>query len=473
MKKLGAILLTISLLIGLFPQLTMAAQNTKKFEQDLVTYLKKVSKERGFNVTREDIEESLVLYDASFETFDTVAELEEFLGEVIKDDLSNLDYIYEEYKLDEESLIQLLNEYGEEINDYIFLDDLDQSVSFYTEDDIFERDPNFETDFEEYLAKVSEERGFVVTKEDLEESLDMYETSTEEFETVEDLSEFLGEVIKADLSNLDYFYENYGLDQQSLLNLLEENGEDINNFIYIDDLEDTIWTYEEFPGMDEDIAEDLLPIFEEEIDLTEEELKRLEEHFMSLEEHFSNPETLERLEVLGDRMMAFSDFDEVTDLTSEQIAELASIYEEFLSIFKLKATYSLVKGDTETPLSLIDLMKLTELKGANLKINIFNIDGQFLADLIITGELVDSETVIDTGKQIEESVDQVTNTVEQPKVAKPEKPTKMVVNGEQQENKTVKGAKLPKTASDYLPNALIGLSIVFIGIFMFRKVKNA
>ena len=50
MKKMGAILLSFSLLIALFPQLTIAAQNTN-FEQDLAQYLKEISEERGFDVT--------------------------------------------------------------------------------------------------------------------------------------------------------------------------------------------------------------------------------------------------------------------------------------------------------------------------------------------------------------------------------------------------------------------------------------
>lgn len=473
MKKLGAILLSFSLLIGLFPQLTIAAQNTK-FEQELTQYLKEVSKERGFEVTKEDIEASLASYEDSIENYDSVEEMSDFLGEVIKADLSNLDYIYEEYELDEEKLHQLLIENGEEINDYIFLDDLDTAVYFYTEDGVFERDQYFEQDLVEYLTKVSEERGFEVTKEDVEASLAIYEANIEEFETVEDLSDFLGEVIKEDHSNLDYFYENYELDKQALFQLLEENGEDINDYVYIDDLDNAVWLYSEdalLPGMDEEIAEDLLPIFQEEIDLTAEELQRIEDHLMSLEEHLSNPETLERLDELANRMIAFEDFDVAAELTAEQMAEIASMYEELLSIFKLEAVYSLVKGGSETPLSLMDLMKLEELKGANLKVVFYSTDGQFLADLIVTGEMVDSETVIETGEQIEKSAEEVTKTVAQPSVAKPEKQKN--ITQKKPQYKTVKGAKLPKTASDYIPNALFGLFIVLAGILMYRKVRNA
>ncbi|MGM7722966.1 processed acidic surface protein [Metabacillus sp. Hm71] len=483
MKKLGAILLSFSLLISFFPQLTMAASNTK-FEQELTQYLQEVSNERGFEVTKEDLEASLALYEDSIENYDSVEEMGDFLGEVIKEDLSNVEYIYEQYELDEEGLHQLLAENGEEINDYIFLDDLDTAVFFYTEDGVFERDPNFEQDLVDYLSKVSEERGFEVTKEDLEASLAIYETNIEEFETVEDLSSFLGEVIKADLSNLDYFYENYELDRQAIIKLLEDNGEDLNDYIYIDDLDNAVWTYYEgelLPGMEEEIAEELLPIFQEEIDLTDEELQRIEDHLMSLEEHLSNPETLERLDALANRMMAFEDFNAAAELTAEQIAELASIYEELLSIFKLNVAYSLVKDGSETPLSLVDLMNIDELKGAKLKIILSNTAGQFLADLIVTGEMVDSETVTETGEQIEESAEAVIETTERTPAAKTEKLTspikaekqKVLATEKNTEHRTVKGAKLPKTASDYIPNTLFGLVIIFFGILMYRKVKNA
>jgi processed acidic surface protein len=103
-----------------------------------------------------------------------------------------------------------------------------------------------------------------------------------------------------------------------------------------------------------------------------------------------------------------------------------------------------------------------------LKVTLNSTDGQFLADLIVTGEMIDSETVIETGEQIEESAKEVTKTVEQPAVVKPQKDSTQ----KKSEHKTVKGAKLPKTASDYIPNALIGLAIALAGIFLYRRVRN-
>ncbi|MGE7903488.1 processed acidic surface protein [Peribacillus sp. NPDC094092] len=469
MKKLWAILVSFTLLISLFPQLASAAPS-KNFEQELTKYLKEVSLVRGFEVTKDDIETSLSFYDESIKNFDSIEDLKDALGEVIKADLSNLDAIYEDYNLTNESLIKLLNENGEELDDYIFIWDLDEAVYFYSEEGDFERDPNFDKEFVNYLAEVSKVRGFEVTKEDIEASLEIYDFSTEEFESVDELSEFLGDVIKADLSNLDYFNENYGLDKQALLQLLEENGEDISDYVYIDNLEETVWNLTG-GGMDGEVAEDLLPIFEEDFGLTEEELQRLEDHLMSLEGHLSNPETAKQLEELGNRMMAFEEFDVATELTAEQIAEMASIYEELLSIFKLKVSYALVKSGSESPVSLLDLMKLEELKGANLKISIYSTDGKFLADLLITGDMVDSDTLTNAGGQIKESAKEVQKTIEKAPVAKPVK--QKISTDTKSEHQTVKGAKLPNTASDYIPNALLGLCIILFGSLMYRKIRKA
>ncbi|WP_338470885.1 processed acidic surface protein [Niallia sp. XMNu-256] len=345
---------------------------------------------------------------------------------------------------------------------------------------------NFEQDLTSYLEEVSSERGFIVTKEDIQMSLlSFYDESLESYESVEELSEFLGEVIKADLSNLQGLFEDYELDKDGLQHLLQENGENLDDYIFLDDLDNALLLYtgdidEILSEIDEEMFASLLSAFQEEIGLTNEELQKLENHILSLEEHLSKPETAARLEKLGNRMMAFGDFDVVSEITAQQMGELVSIYEEFMSIFQLKASFSLVNGTSETPLSLWDLMKIEELKGANLKVLLYSASGQFLADLLITGEMVESDTIIETGKQIEKSAEEVTKVVKQAPVTKSEKQAPVTKSEKQNnliekkttEHKTVKGAKLPKTASDYIPNALLGMFIMFAGIFMFRKVRN-
>ena len=69
MKKLGAILLSFLLFIGVFPTSSFAATST--FDADFNKYLKSVSQTRGFEVTKDDVEYSLSLYDDSLENYDT------------------------------------------------------------------------------------------------------------------------------------------------------------------------------------------------------------------------------------------------------------------------------------------------------------------------------------------------------------------------------------------------------------------
>lgn len=317
----------------------------------------------------------------------------------------------------------------------------------------------FDRDLEAYLMEVSEIRGFEVTKDDIEYSLSFWDESLEDYDSVAELKESLGEVIKKDLSNLNEVYEEFDLDEEGLKALLEENGESLEDYVFLFDLQMTVssvlYPEEEFPAdIDpEQLAKELAALLEEEFDLTQEEMQNFIDHFKSLEEKLTKPETTEQLEALAERMMAFENFTEVDELTSEQITELLSIYNEFLNIFELKTEFSLIKGDTETPLSLFDLIKMKELVNAKLKIKFFNLSGKFLGDIIITGENVDSEKIVDTGKKIEKATE---------KAKESKAPVK----------KTVKGGKLPNTASDFGQNALFGMALLLTGFVLYRKVRT-
>ena len=90
---------------------------------------------------------------------------------------------------------------------------------------------------------------------------------------------------------------------------------------------------------------------------------------------------------------------------------------------------------------------------------LFGSDSQLLADFNISsnifGEFIDV---------VEDSTEGVINAVDKPAVTKPVK--------SKPEVKTIKGGKLPKTSSDYLPNALIGLFFVLTGVILYRKLRN-
>ncbi|RBW68913.1 processed acidic surface protein [Bacillus taeanensis] len=355
-------------------------------------------------MTEEELVEYLAFYDYPLEDFESVEELRDFLGPVVTEE--TLNELLQNYELTKEELIALLVEYGEleegeEIADaFKFISDLDSAVYFYLEEQ------NYTPITDESLQQLLDEYG--LTKEELEALLNEYEDSLEYYEYIEELEYALD------------FYMNY-------------DGE--------------------LPDMSE---------FFTEFGLTEEELDALFTHFAEVIE--GNEEAfLDQMLALNDRMMKFENFDSATELSAADIAELLSIYHEVLQLSQLKVKFYLVKDGKKEPLSLEALMKIDYLDGADLLIELYNLQGEFLADLVLTAEMFDSELLKETGEDLAETV----KVVEEVKEAKeaPKQANKKPLQ------KTVKGGKLPDTASDYVQNMLIGLLLIASGVFLYRKLK--
>ncbi len=170
----------------------------------------------------------------------------------------------------------------------------------------------------------------------------------------------------------------------------------------------------------------------------------------------NNPDFEDQLLALSDRMMAFAEFESADELTAEQIAELLDISNDMLDILQLDVKYYLVKDGVKQPLSIQAMMTMTSTNGADLLIELYNKQGDFLADVILTKELFGSDLINETGKDLQEAE----------KIVK-ETPVKASTKAVQ---KTVKGGKLPNTASDYLQNTMIGLVIILAGVVLFRRV---
>lgn len=457
MKRIGLYLLVAILIAGLFPATAMASQSTS-FDQEFTSYLEEVSRERGFDVTRDDIEASLANYDENMDNFEHVEDIREYLGDVIQADLSNLDFIYEAFQLDEASLTQLLGDNGDEINDYIFTYDLYNAVYFYTGAGAVEQEADFDGKLTDYLTEVSTIRGFEITKENLESSLSAYGSSTKDFKTVAELKEFLGDVIKADLSNLDYFSTNYGMDSQSVLQMIADNDKSIEDFIYINDLENFILSKGDasIPGLNLDEIMSYLNL----IGITEDEVKQLENHFMSLTDLFNDPSVLQQVEDLAYRAEAIAAQIDDAGPTKAQMEELISIYDEYLTMFQLKINAYLIKDGAEVPVSLTDLMSMKELEGIDgMKLEFYDTDSKLLADMLITRDLLESGL----GGILKGAAGEIADVVDEVSANPDDKNTNQV--------STAKGAQLPKTASNYTLNTLLGLGIALAGTLIYRKVR--
>ncbi len=471
MKKLNIILLAAALLFGMVPQTAMAEESSVSigYDQELTQYLTEVSNERGFTVTKEDIEALLGSYGLDLSYFSSADEMRYSFGEVIKADYSNLDLIYYIYDLDLNSLTQLLANNGEELKDYLFLDQLDYAVYFYT-DGILQRQPDFDEKLTEYLTEISAQRGFEVTIEALKASLRTSYSSLEDFQTVEELRSFMGEVIKADYSNLTAIYDEYDLDAASLQTLLEQNGKSLKDYIYVEILDYDVYTfsgayYSEL--FDDPMLADTLAEF----DITEEELQNTLEYFITYQNYFADPVFIDKLTDLSERM---ADFEDAEDITPAQIDEMISLLQEYFQLLKITPAISITQDGKETQFSMKDLFTIAEQDPAifteadGITIAIYGEDSQLLVDLKITGDLLESLNGL-----VDETVDDIEAAAEEVKV-QPAAPVNETTPDRQvaSDSRTENGGRLPKTAANYLPDAAIGLFLLSTGLYMNKKVKN-
>ncbi len=278
---------------------------------------------------------------------------------------------------------------------------------------------------------------FIIFMEELEESLDFYMNFEQDFTPITD-------------ANLALLLEDFGFaSKEELEQFLNSFDESLADYEFIEDLESSIMFYQEEWLFDLDMEN----VFAE-FGLTEQELERLLQHFDTLD--YTNPQFEERLMALSERMIAIEEFSTITELSAEQIAELLSIYDEFMEIFEMEAKYYFVKGDEKKEMSVQSLISLESTDGYDLLIELYNVQGEFLADILLTADMFGSDLIIDTGKELEGNTPAITPPPKQP-----------ADNTDQ----TVKGGKLPKTASEFAANMAIGLGFIAFGTLLYRRSR--
>ena len=278
---------------------------------------------------------------------------------------------------------------------------------------------------------------FIIFMEELEESLDFYMNFEQDFTPITD-------------ANLALLLEDFGFaSKEELEQFLNSFDESLADYEFIEDLESSIMFYQEEWLFDLDMEN----VFAE-FGLTEQELERLLQHFDTLD--YTNPQFEERLMALSERMIAIEEFSTITELSAEQIAELLSIYDEFMEIFEMEAKYYFVKGDEKKEMSVQSLISLESTDGYDLLIELYNVQGEFLADILLTADMFGSDLIIDTGKELEGNTPAITPSPKQP-----------ADNTDQ----TVKGGKLPKTASEFAANMAIGLGFIAFGTLLYRRSR--
>ncbi|WP_349407676.1 processed acidic surface protein [Pseudalkalibacillus sp. SCS-8] len=351
--------------------------------------------------TQEELEEELAFFEMTLADFDSIEMLQEFIGTPLSEE--NLQSILDDFDLTREELNGLLVEMGE-------LEEGEDVLDVYT---IYEY---LRDDVEFYLYE-----GTPIDEESLNELLTIYELTYEE-----------------------------------LIALLEENGDSIEQYEYIEDLEEALFEYmygDEIPTMDD---------FFTELGITEEELDALMNHLMTID--IDDPAIEEKMDALTERLLAIGDFENPEDLTKDQVAEMAAIMSEMLALFQLDAKfYLIVDGKTE-PITINQLLAMSEeeVAGTKLLVEIYDLNGTLLLDMLLTEELVEAEKIQEAAEDLKVVEEIVTGSAEQS--AEPSNASPVT--------KTVKGAKMPKTAGHYMEAAMLGIGFVLAGLMMIRRLRQ-
>jgi processed acidic surface protein len=226
--------------------------------------------------------------------------------------------------------------------------------------------------------------------------------------------------------------------------LLKENGDSLDNYKYIEDLDDAIKSYTQ--GMD------FSGLFSQ-FGLTNQEIEKLIGHFMTL--NVKDPSFEEKLMGIGNSLSSMKDFNSKSDLTPAQINNLVETYHELLSLLQLDVKYYLVKKGEKTPVTEQQLINMKSTNGRDLLIEIYDTNHQLLADIILTKDMFGSEIIKTTANKIVKTENKV---VKQPSIRKPIA-------------RTVRGGKLPNTAGHYADHIIWGSILAILGLLLFRRWK--
>ena len=435
MKKLIIFTITASLAIATLPASAFAISPN---DPELQTYL------NGIGMTQEELEEYLSYDGYTLEDFKDVNDLRNELGDVLTEE--NLEQLLEDYGLTKEELKQLLIDNGElEPNEEIteafkFYNDLEEFLLF---------EQSYSTPItEETLADFLQQRN--MTKEQLLALLSSHHESLKDYSSIGELADaidYYQSLTPLTEETLNELLDTLGLTRQQLEELLAANHDSLHNYTTVEELSEAIVDY-------------MLPDLEE-LGLTNAELEKLYHHFQSL--NMEDPQFASQMEELGRRLEAISsyDFEGVTELSPAQIAEIADVIHDMLDIFQLDVKFYLTKNGEKKPLSLATLLTMESTNGYDLLIEIYNKQGELLADFILTADMFNSDLFENVGKDLEKAgkVAKIEKKIEKKVKLKPIK-------------RTVKGAKLPKTASPYVSNVLMGVVFIALGAFLFRVRKG-
>ncbi|WP_145523862.1 processed acidic surface protein [Virgibacillus sp. SK37] len=477
MKQLFVVLFTV-FLITFIPVSTFAMKaNDPQFE----AFLKKI----GWD--KQDYLDYLKSKDWDLDYFDSGDELGTPLTE------KDVQSVLKKFNLTREELNTLLIEFGdlEKGQDVlqgeliIFAEDLHDYVKHYLDDYTLINEKNLQDLLTSYE---------IASKQELENILVQFDDSLENYKYLENLESivdlYLYELSLTPINDTNFqeLLKRYGFNsKEELETFLNDHGDSMEYFKYMEELEDAISFYQDEVEFDE-IYPDL-----PDIGLSDAEIGKLLEHFLRLD--IEDSAFLDKLLELQDQLASFESLENVDKLSKSQIIEFKQIYQQLLELFQIDIKYYLVKDNEKKPVSFDALMTMYSTDGYDLLLEIYNKNGELLADLLLYSDLFDFQKIIEEAKDEIEQVESIMvgtknekkdteNDVEKEKNKKKsevvketnevEKVTsdKTTDRAEQPEPSVVDkadGEELPKTASPIFNMLFFGSVLLITGFIIYRR----
>ncbi|MCH1627799.1 processed acidic surface protein [Fredinandcohnia quinoae] len=269
-----------------------------------------------------------------------------------------------------------------------------------------------------------------LTEDALKNYLSVYDLTLKDFDSVTELTSYLGSPVTK--QNLNTLLTKHNMNESDLQNILGGFGETVSDYLFIKDLETTVDFYFNHAEVLVE-AEQMLS----EIGLTEDEIDGLFLHFLSLKEISLD----EKMRDISTNLEQYFTYNTEATLTSKQKKELLALYDDMISIFELAPKYYLVNGQSKEAIAYNELLNSTSLGGADLLVEIFNQDQEFLLDIKVTEDMLASDFILERGEKLL-TVATLAN--------------EMSVG--------VHGEKLPTTALPYGSYLLLSAILILIGI---------
>jgi len=297
-----------------------------------------------------------------------------------------------------------------------------------------------QSELDAYLASIQ------LTQVQLEEYLESYGDSLDEYDTVADLKDVLGERLTEE--TLAALLEEYELTEQDVIDLaveyddMDPGASLLDTYYFTNDIEyliDIEYSSYSFSDMINEYDEGSVDIGGSEV--TSAEMNKFVSYVRAV---FDNePEAAAKMDVLFENLMNYAAID-TTELTASQTADLLNTMKEIEKTIHIDIKVFNEQGDVMKPLDFLALPVLEE----NYVLKVLDDKGNLLLDMILSDALL-------SGDEPEFDADPILNIKHDIGIIK----------------HTENGGKLPKTASHTAEWTLFGLLLVASGVAIRKKVN--